>query len=325
LTIRWGSARVHSIGYYTHLSRYFRTYRQSGDMANAVALWNEISRHRLEVLLAERGNALCFRQRSIVSAFMPKSGGTFLFNRLLQDCNYAEYWWGISHPSDQTAVFAVPDALARYLQGGFASHTHARPSPYNCRVFNEARVDRIWVHVRDPIDATIAAYHHYLGEGQGEGTVAEQRRIENLAEGVRLGVDPNEAGPEACEAFVREHVSFMIGWLREWLEIERLNPGFVHFTHFEELDDAKGLLSRVFRAFDVEIEPFEISPRLASDRRRTDHPDSEGEISAALRRELGREVEAQLAPLGWLDRLAEVREARSAKAACTDPSPSSPE
>lgn len=318
MRIRVNDPRLPERIYRDRIRTLYGGYHRCGDIPNAIELSNEISSWAYESLVEERGDELRFAQRSIVSAFMPKSGGTFLYNRLLHDCGYAPFLWYIQHPADQASVYAVPAALERYLRGGCAAHTHARPSPHNCRVLSDAGVDRIWVHVRDPLDATVAAFHHYRGEGQGEGAIAEHRRRENREEAERFGLLLDGDAEKVCAGFVRQNLPFMIAWLREWLWVEQLNPGFVHFTHFDELADPKALLDDVFRALRVEIAAPEITAHLPEDRRRLRSADeSRFDLSEALRKEFGRQVAAQLGPAGWCERLAAMRDRLASRAAST--------
>ena len=139
------------------LSEYV-AYREDDDMQNAVAIWNEMADFLLDRAIGEPG--WDGSKRSIVSSFMPKSGGTFLFNRLTKSCGYTEYYWGITHRMRAGDVYAVQRALKHYLTGGMASHTHFRPTLHNMSALDAAGVDPVWVHLRERREATASAYFH---------------------------------------------------------------------------------------------------------------------------------------------------------------------
>jgi len=249
--------------------RHFRIYRNAGDMPNAIQLLDELSDELYWRVC--RSKTIDTRLPSIVSAFMPKSGGTFLFNRLVLFCRYVEYHWAVSHPLSGQSVYAVPRALRNYLDGGCAHHNHFLPTPYNVKVLDDAGVQKVWVHVRHPCEVVQSAYYHYAGLGQGEGHTGQVRVEETLREAAMLGIDAEAGNPEKLNAFFRVQLEWVIGWLRMWLIWAEARPGFVYFTSHRGLRDPVQLLRGVFDAFGVPITLDGVPGFLAEDRRRSGH------------------------------------------------------
>ena len=159
------------------LSLYERS-REVNDSANAVASFSRLAEYRFRELssLPDFDPA----KTAIISAFQPKSGGTFLHNRMLE-LGYKEFWWCFPHFLGHETCYASDEALKLYLSGGCTCHTHAMPDPNILAALDRANVDKIWVHLRNPAECVVSAYHHYRGEGHGEGALGEQRRREAIA------------------------------------------------------------------------------------------------------------------------------------------------
>lgn len=222
----------------------FGNMQEVGDSAGCVAMFDRISAYSYGVL--ER---IDVSLPSIISAFMPKSGGTFLHNRMKKSLNYKDFYWGITLSADPMAVFASKSALALFLKGGCTSHTHMVPHPHNVDVFNDVGVSKIWVHIRDPRDAAMSAYFHYLGLGQGSGTVAQDRISSAAKQAEHLGIKVGRQSKEEVKEFLSNHLPSMIGWIESWLVFDQLNPGSVFFTRFDQLDNISSLLNIVLQQF----------------------------------------------------------------------------
>jgi len=268
-------------------------------MPNAIAALDKVS----DVLHARvrARTAISPVLPSIVSSFMPKSGGTFLFNRLVHDCGYVEYHWSVSHPQALHAAYAVPRALRNYLRGGCVSHTHYLPSPHNLAVLEGAGVRKVWVHVRHPCEVVQSAYHHYAGEGHGDGEIARERSEQAVREATELGLDVDVADRRKRTAFFRAQIPWVVDWLRMWVLHAAEHPGFVHFTSHRDLRDPVELLNGVFAAFGVPRRLAELPAHRPQDRRRRGqvrdwrHGLDDDAIGEAVTL-----IESRLAPARWV-------------------------
>jgi hypothetical protein len=243
-------------------------YRDALDMPNAIAVWGEMADHVFE--RASANPTWDPSRRSIVSAFMPKSGGTFIHNRLLAACGFVDYYWAITHPLRARLVYAVPRALEHYLAGGMACHTHFLPGAHNMSILDAAGVDRVWVHVRDPREAVVSNYYHSLGIGHGSGEIAEERARQAREQAARLGLDLELGNAAKLNAFVREQIESMTTWLEQWLALSRERPGYVVVSTFPELRHPEWMLARVFDEFGMSLSWPEMPDAMPADRRRRD-------------------------------------------------------
>jgi hypothetical protein len=229
----------------------FQKHRESNDNANAIPCFGRLARHRFNEV-ASRPN-FDLTKKSIISAFQPKSAGTYLHNRLLQ-LGYQEFWWLFSHRLCSSVCYASDEALLHYLAGGCACHTHARPDANILAALDRAGVEKIWVHLRNPAEAVVSTYHHYLGEGHGKGVFGEQRARESLMEAPRQGLAPGISK----SAFVMKHIGWHLEWVADWLRFAQHRPGLVVFSYYNEIADPEQLLTRVFDELGAET-PFGIT------------------------------------------------------------------
>jgi hypothetical protein len=220
----------------------FEDFRQADDYPNAIARFGEMQRYCFEQL-SQRPEYDPSR-KSIVSFFQPKSGGTFLHNRMLQ-LGYQEFWWLLAHRADASKCFANRGALRLYLRGGCTCHTHARPEPNILAALDQANVEKIWVHLRNPAESAVSCYYHYLGEGHGSGEVGEERRHQALEEAERRGLTQGTD----LSTFVRDAIDFFVKWIAEWLRFAESHPGLVVFSFYRELANSEALLANVFEQF----------------------------------------------------------------------------
>jgi hypothetical protein len=216
------------------------------DSANAAACFNALAEHHFGHLSSQPD--FDPSRRSIVSVFQPKSGGTFLHNRMLQ-LGYKEFWWCFVHRRCHSVCYAGHQALALYLSGGCACHTHARPHPNILAALDHAHVEKIWIHLRNPAECAVSAYHHYQGEGHGEGDIGAERRADALAFSQSFDVRPQAGKSE----FVMAHIDWYAEWAAMWLEYAKQRPGLIEFSFYRELADPQAMLSRVFGELGVEL------------------------------------------------------------------------
>ena len=243
-------------------------YRDAADMTNAVGAYGEMADWLFEQ--ATRMPGWDPARRSIVSSFMPKSGSTYTFNRLIT-CGYIEYFWGITYPKASRFVYAVPRAVEHYLAGGMACHTHFLPTPDIMPVLDAAGVDRVWVHLRDPRECVASSYYHNLGIGQGSGAVGEERARQARDQAARNGVDVELGSAEKTNAFFRARIGAMVDWAAQGLQLAAARPGYVVFSTFSEMHDPRAMLQRVFTEFGMTMVVPDLPASLPEDRRRTEH------------------------------------------------------
>jgi hypothetical protein len=225
-----------------HLEELFQQARQAGDNCNAAAYFERLAEYRHRELT--KRPEFDITRPSIITSFQPKSGGTFLHNRLLE-IGYQEYWWGFPHAKCHSHVIATERTLELYLRGGAACHTHCRPEASLLSALDRLGVERIWVHLRNPIESAVSAFHHYRGEGHGEGEAGEQRRRAALETARTFSFRSRYS----TSHFVRKTLDWLIEWVREWLQFEQDHPGLVLVTYHRDLSDLQGMMQRVMGAY----------------------------------------------------------------------------
>jgi hypothetical protein len=240
------------LGLYAH-------YRELDDNANALPCFSALAKYSFDELLSRPNYDP--RKKSIISVFQPKSGGTFLNNRLLQ-LGYQEYWWLFVDRYCHSMCYASDEALDYFMRGGCTCHTHARPDPNILAALDRAGVRKIWVHLRNPAESVVSTYHHYLGEGQGEGEIGAQRRAAALVDAERQGLAPGVSKSE----FVVDTVAWCVKWVAEWLRFAQQRPGLVVFSYHRELADVPALFKRVFGELGVRLKGSVSAEILGHDR-----------------------------------------------------------
>jgi hypothetical protein len=236
-------------------------YREEEDYINALACFGALSHHRFYELSGRP--TYDDAKPSVISSFLPKSGGTYLHNRMLQ-LGYHDFWWMLPHHLCHSSCFASDEALRYFMHGGCTCHTHARPDPNILAGLDRAGVQKIWVHLRNPAESTVSSYHHYLGEGHGEGAIGEQRKQEALCEAKRQGLTPGTAK----SAFVIDRIGWYVDWVAEWMRFAQDRPGLVVFSYYCELTDPQAMFARVFDELGITLQGSVSAALLEQDRYR---------------------------------------------------------
>jgi hypothetical protein len=238
------------------------------DYPNAIAIWDALADLNDRFIRTDRGKAFNNSLPPIISSFMPKSGGTFLFNRMIQTFGYTEFHWGVTRANSFTEVYPVGAAVDVYSRGGYFCHSHALPQPYFRMVMAERATGPIWVHVRHPAETCLAGFFHFRGQGQGDGDVAQTRMEANQAQKEYL---KSAHGFEfkTWNDFFLEHWPFYAGWLTDWSGYADEKTGRVFFTFFEEMADVDSLFTRVFAHYGRNDALPAVAGPLPQDRRRT--------------------------------------------------------
>lgn len=237
------------------------------DYPNAIAIWDSLAEMNYYYLVSESKEKYNPSLPAIIASFMPKSGGTFLFNRMIESVGYVDYYWGVTRHLSHSEVYPTSSSIDVYRRGGFFCHTHAVPSPYFRMVVEAKEVFPIWVHVRDPAEVTLAGYFHFQGVGQGEGPIRDKRVAEILEEKLHLE-RAHSLNFSSREQFMRDNIHFHASWLDSWVTYADENPGRVFFTYFEELDDPPKILKRVLHHYGLEVSLKDLPYEMPEDRRR---------------------------------------------------------
>lgn len=270
-----------------------------GDMKQAVAYWDLFAPYAFRHVISHKQNfPHNYHLPSLFSSFMPKSGGTFVHNRMVHVIGYSEFFWAITNPRHPQDVWASSAASLIYKLGGCTAHCHMTPSERTNACLQGIRDTPFWVHIRNPVDCVVASFHHYLGQAQGEGAVAEQRIRHNQSEATRLGMDMAN-----IDRFAERHIGFFVKWLSRWTAYSRSHPGDVMYSFFGELAEPVAMFRRVLHHYGAAVPAqADFHQRLPNDRWRT-KTDIRSELSRATRAKLTDLVATEFKSFPHRDRL----------------------
>ena len=226
------------------LEELFQQTRSAGDLSNAAVYFELLAEVRHRELVARPG--FDATRPSIITSFQPKSGGTFLHNRMLE-IGFEEFWWAFPDHRCHSYVYTTPRTLELYMQGGAACHTHCRPEPALLAAFDRVGVEKIWVHLRNPIESAISAFYHYRGEGHGGGEAGALRRRQALETARAFSFLTRSS----MSHFVRSVLAWLTPWIEQWLQFDQDHPGVVVFTYHQELADLPGMMRRALGEFGI--------------------------------------------------------------------------
>ncbi|QDT73071.1 hypothetical protein [Lacipirellula limnantheis] len=279
------------------LEHLYQQARGRVDNVNAIPYFDRLAAGRYRDLI--RRPSFDPSKPSIVTSFQPKSGGTFLHNRLLE-LGYHEFWWCFPHVQCHSYWYTSQQTLELYLRGGVACQTHCRPDAALLEAFDRCGVEQIWVHLRNPVESAISAYHHYRGEGHGDSVAADERRRQ-ARRATQLFRFLRRSDKDQ---FVREQIDWFIEWTGQWLRFDAEQPGRVVISFHRELADPQQMLNRVFRQFGVES-PGRITPSPAANDRFRPNPlrNWRHDVDGATQRFVEKRIRESLAAFPAFERL----------------------
>jgi hypothetical protein len=213
---------------------------------------------------------------------------------------YKEFWWLFPHQLCHGTCYAGFEALRLYLLGGCTCHTHARPYASILAALDRVKIDKIWVHLRNPAESVVSAYHHYRGEGHGEGTIAEERQRTAATEAAALGI--NEETDK--DQFVAAQIDWFVDWVGLWIQQAKVRPDKIVFSFHRELADLQSFFARVFHEFEIDFHDNVSAEPLPHDRfRKKESDDWRCGLSLSTQRLLEDRVRARLADFPAFEKL----------------------
>ena len=243
---------------------------EADDLISAIALWDQLAESAHSFLVNKYRELYNPSLPAIVSAFMPKSGGTFIFNRMRSVFGYLdEFYWGISRKNSHTEVFPTDKALAQYLLGGFFNHTHAQPSIWFRSIVERHNTGPIWVHIRHPAEACLSGYYHWQGKGQGSGIVGEQR-VAQIRQQSKFLADKHNFQVGKWPDFFGDSMGFYSNWIESWIQYSLVRPESVFFTWHDELGNLDTFFQRMMAVYGFGFEGTTSGLVISSDRLRVD-------------------------------------------------------
>ncbi len=223
-------------------------FREELDLVNALELFEALTDSLAQAHQQAQQAAIDRGIPSFLSAFQPKSGGTYLHARLVS-AGAAEIFNHTQNPIDYNKqAYLVAGWLRIFLRGGASCHSHLRPTPWNLRILNQSGARKIWVHVRDPRQAALSAYWHGQGKGQGSGEAARERAA---MEAEMRAIHKAKIGGTyhfdlPADEQLRGFFEQFLTWITAWREAQdRLSPEILFTTYEQMLSDREAFERKV--------------------------------------------------------------------------------
>jgi hypothetical protein len=145
--------------------------------------------------------------------------------------------------------------------------------------------------LRNPAETVVSMYHHLLGEGQGHGSIGEQRKQQAIVNAQRHGLAPGISISE----FVMHSIDWHIEWVVKWLRHAQRSPGLFVISYHRELANLQTMFKRVFCELDVKFNGSVSAEILEHDRfRQKASEDWRHELTSDAQKYIERRVRADL-------------------------------
>ena len=173
---------------------------------------------------------------------MPKSGTMFLAEHLHRIYGTTFLRIGVDTFPRSYLVDARTAVLAR---GGLWDQMHFDPSAENLATLRRNGLTKLFLHLRDPRQATLSWLHHLDKETTGEGAY---RRLRIWA------VPPDDYDdlpmPQKVEWNARNTFPVFVQWAREWHEVLKDGTGWnIHVSEFARFREDPSATVRAMLAF----------------------------------------------------------------------------
>lgn len=201
----------------------------------------------------------CERAPFFLSAFMPKSGGTFLTSALKRNCGYnTEIAYFVGSSGETRYNYLLKAKLPVFsLLGGVVNHAHLDPNLWNKCAIVESGLP-FWLHLRDPRDCLLSAIHMVDLEYLRADSVSDQFYKDLSQRGQELV--PDAPLTERALMYLETFEDYC-AWASEWLAF-RYDRKFVTFHH-QLQSDPQGLAELINKQLGLDLGPeaFRIAPK----------------------------------------------------------------
>jgi hypothetical protein len=182
-----------------------------------------------------------------ITAFLPKSGGTFLSALLKDKYNYRSdifYAYGSAN-----ANYLIP-ARVEVLKavGGEFNHLHLGANGWNQHVVEKFAVP-LWVHLRDPRDSFFSALSMMLRENE-RGTTDSRLYLDDLR--AKYGPDIFSENINTRARLYIHMLDSYCSWSKYWMDFKY--PGKT-ITYHRELTDISSFRKKINMCFGITANP----------------------------------------------------------------------
>lgn len=158
---------------------------------------------------------------------IPKSASESIWNRLTEGLGVAQCYLSLGLFPD---CCLVPARVAEAARGGVISKDHIAPTAHNLRTLEQAGIDRVIVHHRDPRQATLSWVHFARDDINQRLMAPLWRKIVPPA-----GVLSRDLGAQ-IDWCIENYLPLLIGFLADWRAVDAGpdRPLSVLFLSFEQ-------------------------------------------------------------------------------------------
>ncbi len=182
---------------------------------------------------------------------MLKSGTGFLTKILQEQLDLPQYFITLrGSPND----WLLPGYTQKFAQGGSLSVQHMDASERNMDILAEAGVQKIYLHVRDPRQATVSYMHHLENN-----LVGEIYALRNWIQPFLPCNYPKMSWKEKTAWHAKNHVIGLIHWVQEWVTAAENDDRFeilmIDFNEFRTHEVAT--INRILTFFRIDYQVTE--------------------------------------------------------------------
>lgn len=178
-----------------------------------------------------------------ISAYLPKSGGTFLSALLREKYNYrSDIFYAYGSAGTNYLIPARVDVLKAV--GGEFNHLHLGANSWNEYILKKFEVP-LWVHLRDPRDSFFSALSMMLRENERD-TADSRQYLHDLR--AQYGPDITSQNINTRARLYIHTLDSYCSWSRYWIDFEYPRKTI---TYHRELADMKAFRQKISRCFGI--------------------------------------------------------------------------
>ena len=172
--------------------------------------------------------------------------GTGFFTKVFKDQLHMPQFFTTLRGSPNDYI--LPTYMKKFARGGAITVQHLDASAANLDTLADCGVKKIFLHIRDPRQATVSYLHHLENNLSGELFA-----LRNWIHPFLPHNYPSLEWKEKVAWHARNHVITLIHWIQEWLYVADNDPRFdIMILDFNELRrDEAGTINKVMRFFDL--------------------------------------------------------------------------
>jgi hypothetical protein len=182
-----------------------------------------------------------------ISAYLPKSGGTFLSALLRDKYSYrSDIFYAYGSADTNYLIPARVEALKAV--GGAFNHLHLGANSWNRHIIEKLKVS-LWVHLRDPRDSFFSALSMMLRENERD-TADSRQYLNDLR--VQYGADIFSENINTRARLYMHMLESYCSWSKYWIDFEYSKKTI---TYHRELANISAFRKKINTSFGIKADP----------------------------------------------------------------------